>query len=174
MMWIYCGAMMIVVALSNYLVQFPLNDWLTLGAFSYPFSFLVTEWSTYRLGARKACQIVLVGFLLGLYLSFGVAPFKIACASGFAFLVSQLLDIAIFSRLRKAPWWAAPLCASTIASLIDTFLFYGVAFAGENVPLLQWSLGDFGVKVAVDLAMLGPFRYAQNRYNPQERLSQAA
>lgn len=173
-MWIYCSAMMIVVALSNYLVQFPINDWLTLGAFSYPFSFLVTEWTNYRLGPRKACQIVLVGFVLGLYLSFGVAPFKIACASALAFLISQLLDIAIFSHLRRAPWWAAPLCASMIASLIDTFLFFGIAFSGENVPLLQWILGDFGVKVAVDLTLLIPFRYGQNRYTLQEHLSQPA
>lgn len=168
-MWILYGAMMLIVALSNYLVQFPLNDWLTLGAFSYPLSFLVTEVTNNRYGSEKARHVVLWGFLLGVYLSLGVAPLKIACASGITFLVSQLLDIAIFNRLRNQAWWVAPFVASLAASAIDTFLFFGIAFYGENVPLITWALGDFGVKVAVDLLMLGPFRFFSMRQINQER-----
>lgn len=171
---------MFIVALSNYLVQFPINDWLTFGAFTYPLSFLVTELTNNRYGSQKACHVVLLGFLLGVYLSFILAPLKIALTSGLTFLTAQMLDIAVFNRLRTLRWWIAPLSASFIASAIDTFLFFGMAFYGENVPLLTWALGDFGVKIGMDLCMLAPFRFfmavqrQQNRYTHQEHKSQLA
>lgn len=156
---VYYGAMMLIVALSNYLVQFPLNDWLTLGAFTYPLAFFVTEITNNHFGPKKARQVVYGGFLLGLYLSAGIAPLKIACASGIAFLISQLLDIAVFNKLRnQSAWWAAPFCASLLASLVDTYLFFSIAFFGENVPSLTWGIGDFSVKLAMDVLMLIPFR----------------
>ena len=37
------AAMAAVIVLSNLLVQHPINDWLTWGAFSYPLVFLVTD-----------------------------------------------------------------------------------------------------------------------------------
>lgn len=153
-------AMMIIVASSNYLVQFPINDWLTFGAFTYPFSFLVTELTNRWHGPAKARQVVYVGFFLGVFLSIWLATPKIALASGTAFLVSQLLDISIFNRLRQKTWWYAPLCASVLASFIDTILFWSMAFWGESVPYLKWASSDFGVKLFFDFFMLMPFRMA--------------
>lgn len=150
--------MALVVLLSNYLVLFPINGWLTWGAFVYPISFLVTELTNAFQGAVRARLTVYLGFGLGVPLSIGLANLQIAAASGSAFLASQLLDIAIFRRVRAAAWWAAPLAASLAASALDTALFWSIAFWGEEVPLLTWALGDFGVKVALDLAMLTPFR----------------
>lgn len=159
MIWVFYSAMMVIVALSNYLVQFPLNDWLTLGAFSYPISFLVTEVTNNHFGPKKAREVVYCGFLLGLILSYAIAPLQITIASGLAFLISQLLDITIFSKVRNYPaWWAAPFSASFVASAIDTAIFFSIAFYGENVPLITWALGDFFVKVGIDLTMLLPFR----------------
>jgi uncharacterized PurR-regulated membrane protein YhhQ (DUF165 family) len=37
------AAMVAVVAGSNLAVQYPINDWLTWGAFTYPVAFLVTD-----------------------------------------------------------------------------------------------------------------------------------
>ena len=37
------AAMAAVIVLSNVLVQHAINDWLTWGAFTYPFAFLVTD-----------------------------------------------------------------------------------------------------------------------------------
>lgn len=93
--------MMIVVATSNYLVQFPINDWLTFGAFTYPISFVITELTNRLHGPKIARQVVYVGFILAVALSIWTSTPRIAAASGFAFLISQLLDIAIFTKLRN-------------------------------------------------------------------------
>lgn len=156
-------AMILVVALSNYLVQFPINDWLTWGAFPYPVSFLVTELTNRFYGPKRARQVVYAGFIMAAFLSLCIAPIKIVIASLAAFLVSQLLDIVVFNRLRQAAWWQAPFFASLLASIIDTSLFWTIAFWGEMVPLLTWALGDFFVKFTVDIIMLTPFRMAIRR-----------
>ncbi len=159
-------SMMFIVALSNYLVQFPISDWLTWGSFSYPVSFLVTELVNRFSGPKLARQVVYVGFVLGIVLTGWVAPLQIAAASGSAFLVSQLLDIYVFNRLRQASWWQAPFYASLIASFIDTSVFWSIAFWGEDVPVLTWATGDFLVKFTMDIAMLTPFRLAIRRIQP--------
>lgn len=162
-LFFYSLAMMIIVALSNYLVQFPINDWLTYGAFSYPMSFLVTELTNRTYGPRVARRVVYAGFILAVMLSIWIATPKIALASGSAFLVAQLLDIFVFNRMRQMSWWYAPFFASLAASAIDTGLFWTIAFWGEDIPLWSWMAGDFGVKISIDIVMLMPFRIAIRR-----------
>lgn len=157
-------AMVLVTAASNYLVQFPLNSWLTWGAFFYPSTFLVNELTNRTYGPRSARRVVYAGFVVGLVVSVLIAPARIATASAMAFLGAQLSDIAIFSRLRRrGAWWRAPLVSSVAASLLDTTVFFAVAFAGTDVPWWQLGVGDFCVKLALDLLMLGPFRAAIGR-----------
>jgi uncharacterized PurR-regulated membrane protein YhhQ (DUF165 family) len=153
-------AMAAIVIASNILVLFPINDWLTWGAFPYPISFLITELTNRRYGPKTARKIVYVGFAFAVVLSIWLATPKIAFASGTAFLVSQLLDIYVFNQFRQATWWYAPLFASLAASIIDATLFWNIAFFNESVPLVTWAVGDTSVKVAIDLIMLAPFRLA--------------
>lgn len=157
-LWIAYLAMMLIVSASNYLVLFPINDWLTWGAFPYPASFLVTEITNRIYGPQKSRQVVYVGFALAVIFSFWLATPKIALASGSAFLISQLLDITVFNRFRQAAWWQAPFFASISASILDTAIFWTIAFFGEPLPILTWAIGDFCVKCALDVAMLTPFR----------------
>lgn len=152
-------AMMAIITASNYLVQFPINDWLTWGALPYPMSFLVTELSNRFYGPKAARKVVYVGFFLGVLFSFSLAIPKIALASGSAFLVAQLLDIAVFNKLRQRVWWYAPFLASLIASFVDTVIFWSIAFWGEPVPVVSWAFGDFCVKLTMDVIMLIPFRF---------------
>lgn len=161
-------AMTILVIASNYLVQFPINDWLTWAAFTYPITYLVTELTNRKYGASKARLVVYLGFIMAFIISIMLASAKIAVASCSAFLVSQLLDISIFNQLRRNSWWVAPLCASCLASIIDSAVFWSIAFWNENVPLFTWAVGDTGIKLLIDAAMLTPFRLAirNNRLNP--------
>lgn len=167
---VYYGvaAMTVIVALSNFLVQFPLSDWLTWGAFTYPVSFLVTDLTNRSLGAARARQVVYVGFASAVVVSALLATPRIALASGTAFLVAQLLDVTIFDRLRRVvAWWAPPLISSCVASAIDTALFFSIAFAGTQVPWMTLGLGDYCVKVALALSMLVPFRAMMQFTRPQ-------
>ena len=151
-------AMAVIVTTANITVQFPINDWLTWGAFTYPVSFLVTDLCNRAMGPRNARQVVYAGFVAAVVLSALLATPRIAIASGSAFLVAQLLDVQIFDRLRRnRRWWAPPLISSSIASAVDTALFFGVAFAGTTVPWVTLAIGDYFVKLGVALAMLLPF-----------------
>ena len=158
-LWPPAAAMAVVVAVSNVAVQFPINDWLTWGALTYPVAFLVTDLTNRRFGAAATRRVVYVGFAIAVALSVWAAGPRIAAASGSAFLAAQLLDVLIFDRLRRSEtWWRAPLASSLSGSAVDTALFFSLAFAGTGLPWITWGLGDFGVKVAMALALLMPFR----------------
>lgn len=183
--------MAVVVVLSNVLVQHPfalqmgrldLADLLTWGAFSYPLAFLVTDTTNRLLGAVTARRVVYVGFGVAIVLSIWAATPRIAIASGTAFLVGQLLDIAVFNQLRNRAWWKAPAFSSLIGSAGDTALFFALAFAPafsllgagdpfavEAAPVLgvypvetqrwiSWALGDYSVKLLMAALALIPYR----------------
>ena len=159
-----------VVALSNYLVQFPVNFFglehlLTYGAFSYPVAFLITDLSNRRYGKNIASKIVYLGFALGIFLTLyfstnysDLISIRIAIGSGTAFLVAQLIDVHIFDQLRKKIWFIAPLTSSLFGSGIDTFLFFSISFYGTGINWITLSFGDLSVKIFIALMMLVPFR----------------
>ena len=165
------------VALSNYLVQFPVNyfgleNLLTYGAFSYPVAFLITDLSNRRYGKNIAKKIVYLGFSLGIFLTLyfstnysDLISIRIAIGSGTAFLVAQLIDVHIFDRLRKETWFIAPLASSLIGSTIDTFLFFSISFYGTKINWVTLSFGDLFVKIFVALMMLIPFRLLLSHIN---------
>jgi uncharacterized integral membrane protein (TIGR00697 family) len=204
----FVAAMALVVVASNTLVQFPvegqigrlaLADILTWGAFTYPFAFLVTDLANRRYGPAAARGIVFVGFVLAVTCSILLPPLlfrwgmiefetaadrlvRIAIASGAAFLTAQLLDVTVFNRLRKRSWWRAPVFGSLAGSVVDTAIFFTIAFSAtfavlgpsdafalENAPLLgllpvetarwiSWALGDLGVKLLIAVFALIPYR----------------
>jgi hypothetical protein len=160
----------VVVLSSNYLVQFPikyygLEEILTYGAFTYPIAFLITDLANRSYGKLGARKIVYIGFIIGIsFTLFFTTKFsdlisvRIAIGSGTAFIVAQLLDVQIFDKLRKKEWFVAPLISSFIGSLIDTFLFFSIAFYGTGKAWVTLSVGDLAVKIFVALLMLIPFR----------------
>ena len=173
--FILAFSMALVVALSNYLVQFPVNyislqDVFTYGAFSYPVAFLITDLANRKYGKAVAKRIVYIGFVLGVALTLffstdfsNLISKRIAIGSGSAFLIAQLLDVQVFDSLRKKVWFVAPLISSLIGSSIDTFLFFSIAFYGTGVNWVTLSLGDLFVKIFVALLMLIPFRILLSR-----------
>lgn len=148
-------------------------------------------------GPQAARKVVFAGFVVGVLCSligtqitlqgdgytYPAVTLRVATGSGVAFLTAQLLDVAIFDRLRDRRWWAAPLASSLIGSSVDTALFFTIAFSGalaatepgndvswaaESLPLLGvgpvvplWvslAVADWMVKLALALAALVPFR----------------
>ena len=160
----------VVVLSSNYLVQFPikyygLEEILTYGAFTYPIAFLITDLANRSYGKLVARKIVYIGFIIGIsFTLFFTTNFsdlisvRIAIGSGTAFIVSQLLDVQIFDKLREKEWFVAPLTSSFIGSAVDTFLFFSISFYGTGIAWVTLSVGDLAVKIFVALLMLIPFR----------------
>ena len=165
----------LIVVLSNYLVQFPIQQFglaeiLTYGAFTYPITFLITDLANRAYGKVVARKVVYVGFIIGILLTLFVSTnfsdiisIRIAIGSGFAFFISQNLDIKIFDYLRKKSWFVAPLTSSTLGSIVDTFLFFSIAFYSTGVPWITLAIGDLIVKLTITLIMLIPFRLLLNK-----------
>lgn len=152
-------AMATVIVVSNLLVQFPIGDWLTWGAFTYPLVFLVTDLTNRAVGPVAARRVAWIGLAIAVVVSLGLGPWRIALASGTAFIVAQLLDIAVFNRWRESSWWKAPLVGSIVASVVDTVVFFSIAFAGE--PGSDWRMlaaGDLAVKGLMAVLLLAPYR----------------
>ena len=211
----FVAAMALVVVASNVLVQFPvqgtvasldLANLLTWGAFTYPLAFLVTDLANRRYGPAVARRIVLVGFAAAVACSIIVPPLlygaglieyetaagrlvRIAIASGTAFLAGQLLDVTVFNWLRRQSWWKAPVLSSLSSSVVDTVIFFSIAFAAtfafigpedgfalEQAPLLglfsvetarwvSWAVGDLAVKLVMALFALIPYRLVVARWS---------
>ncbi len=134
-------AMATIVVASNILVQFLYGNWLTFGAFTYPFAFLVTDLMNRIYGAASARKVVLAGFVIGIACSFvgtqimgeygPLVTMRIAIGSGTAYLVAQLIDVFVFDKLRKGAWWRAPLASTLVGSSLDTAIFFTVAFSAS-------------------------------------------
>ncbi|MEL6889321.1 MAG: queuosine precursor transporter [Pseudomonadota bacterium] len=162
-------AMALIVVASNVLVQFLFGNWLTLGAFTYPLAFLVTDIMNRVYGAGPARTVVFVGFIVGVFCSlvgtqimlqgdgftYPAVTFRIAIGSGLAFLTAQMLDVGIFSALRSGAWWKAPLVSTLIGSSVDTALFFTIAFSGA-LTFLEPSNDVSWANEALPLLGFGP------------------
>jgi uncharacterized PurR-regulated membrane protein YhhQ (DUF165 family) len=76
-----------------------------------------------RLGRRWALAAVAGGALISALLS----P-RLAAASGIAFLVSELLDLAVYVPLRRRSTLAAVAASNTVGLVVDSVLFLALAF----------------------------------------------
>jgi len=172
-----------VVAISNFLVQFPVNyfgmeDMLTYAAFTYPITFLITDLANRKYGKSIAKKIVYLGFFTGVLLTLyfstnfkDLISIRIAIGSGTAFLFAQLLDVNVFDVLRKRIWFIAPLVSSLLGSLVDTFLFFSISFYNTEMPWLSLAVGDFIIKLIMAVLMLIPFRLFLNKISDGVKLS---
>ena len=173
--------MAVLVSISNFLVQFPVNYFgmesiLTYAAFTYPITFLITDLANRKYGKFIARKIVYLGFFTGVLLTlffstnfYDLISVRIAIGSGSAFLFAQLLDVQVFDVLRKRIWFVAPFVSSLIGSFVDTFLFFSISFYNTEVPWISLAIGDFIVKLLMSLLMLIPFRVFLKKTIADER-----
>lgn len=180
-----------IITISNYLVQIafeikiPFTDIAiptTWGTFTFPFIFLATDLTVRVFGAALARKIIFVVMIPALVVSyivsvlffegtfqgfavlgeFNLFVFRIALASFVAYAVGQLMDIFVFNRLRQGKtWWLAPASSTTFGSLIDTFVFFAVAFYQSEDAFMaeNWfAIGsvDYAFKLFVSLLLFVP------------------
>jgi len=175
----------LIISTSNYLVQLPFQIFgyhTTWGAFSFPFVYLATDLTVRIFGQRAARKIIFKAMLPALLISYvmGVVfhqggfqglsaiaefnsfVFRIAFASFTAYLVGQLMDITIFSKLRKTrSWWVAPAASTLVGNLVDTLVFFALAFYASNDPFMaaHWpeiATVDYAFKLVVSLGLFLP------------------
>lgn len=174
-----------IVIASNYLVQFPMQlfGWQTTwGAFSFPFIFLATDLTVRLLGKQPARRVIAYVMLPALLISYGVSVLfqegtfhglaallvlntfvlRISLASFAAYAVGQLADIQVFDRLRQLPqWWVAPTASTLLGNLLDTFVFFSIAFWYSSNPFMaeHWveiATVDYIIKILISLLLFIP------------------
>ena len=178
-------AHIIIIAASNYLVQFPFevlglhNTW---GAFTFPFIFLATDLTVRVFGKNLARRIIFVVMFPALLVSYlvsiifaggqfaGIAGLfevnslvaRIALASFMAYSLGQLLDIKIFDQLREVKaWWVAPAASTLLGNALDTLVFFMIAFyaSSDAYMAVHWpeiALMDYSFKLLVSLVFFLP------------------
>ena len=156
-----------IIAISNYLVQFPINIFgldYTIGTFTFPIIVLATDLTVRLSNATNARKVIGYAFIPAFIISYIFADFRIAIASVLAYSIGQLLDVFVFSKVRdrvgddgfnlSSYWYLAPVVSTFFAQLIDTYLFYGVAFynSADDFMRENWDLiafNDFILKLVV-------------------------
>ena len=156
-----------IIAISNYLVQFPINIFgldYTIGTFTFPIIVLATDLTVRLSNASNARKVIGYAFIPAFIISYIFADFRIAIASVLAYSIGQLLDVFVFSKVRErvgddgfnlsSYWYLAPVVSTFFAQLIDTYLFYGVAFynSADDFMRENWDLiafNDFILKLVV-------------------------
>jgi uncharacterized PurR-regulated membrane protein YhhQ (DUF165 family) len=171
--WRYVFAHAVIVAAANWAVQYPFPaapDTLTWGAFVFPFAFFVTDLCNRRHGIEMTRKVVVLSFVIAVLVSFYTADFRIAIASGAAFISGQMIDAQIFNRYRNHAWWVSPAVSNVVASTVDSVIFFSLAFAGTGLPWLLWGVSDYAIKLAMVWVIMPIYGYLVFR----DRAAQAA
>ncbi|MFQ3176776.1 MAG: putative integral membrane protein (TIGR00697 family) [Psychromonas sp.] len=175
----------LIISASNYLVQLPFTIFglhTTWGAFSFPFVYLATDLTVRIFGQESARKIIIKAMLPALIISYVIGVIfhqggfqgfsalaevntfvlRIAFASFVAYFVGQLMDITIFAKLRRTrSWWVAPACSTVLGNLLDTAVFFGLAFYASNDLFManNWpeiASVDYAFKLIVSLGLFLP------------------
>ena len=132
----------VIIAISNYLVTIPVTLFgieLTWAAFTFPLIVVATDLTVRLSDKYKARKIVALAYVPAIIASILVVGYtglpwslavRVGVASATAYLLSNLLDVFVFQKVRErfSQWWAAPAGSSIVANIIDTFVFFAVAF----------------------------------------------
>lgn len=151
------------LAVVAYLASIVAANWLTAHYGLVPVGFgLLATAGTYAAGlafvARDAVQDtagrlgVLIVLAVGAGLSWVVSTPALAVASGVAFLVSELADMAIYTPLRQRGYVRAAVASNVAGSVVDTFVFLWLAGFGL-APLIV--AGQLVGKTWITVAVVG-------------------
>ncbi len=165
----------------------------------YAFSFLFTDIIHENYGKEEAKRTVQYGFIAQIFASimiyFGmllpVAPFatdtqaayeillgqnyRFVLASLAAYLVSQHLDVYIFSELKKRTAdrykWLRNNASTFASQLIDTTIFITIAFAGTVPNIWIMILSQFVIKMGLALLDTPVFYFFTQITNKPKKLN---
>ena len=177
----------VVIAISNYLVQFKfelVGYPIAWAALTFPLVVGATDLTVRMVGKQMGRAVIALAFIPAIIVSMivvyaGGAPssvaIRIGLGSGMAYFVATLLDVYVFQYFREqyTQWWIAPAFSSIVTSIIDTYTFFFTAFAGGQNEFMaaNWAVvatNQIIVKVLVSLFVILPaygivLNFIQNR-----------
>lgn len=93
---------------------------------------------------------VLACIVAGAALSAATVSPRLALASGVAFLISELADLAVYTPLRQRSWAGAVAASNTVGAAADTIVFLLLA----GLPLATALPGQLALKTVVTVAAI--------------------
>lgn len=169
----------------------------TLGNIMYGSIFLATDLINEKYGRKKAQKAVLIGFMMmisftlitqvallfqpnsqdfaneALLTVFSLLP-RLTLGSMAAYLISQTIDVALFSKIKskfgsKNQLWIRNNGSTIISQAIDTAVFVFIAFVGVVPMDVVWSIFWFSYVIKVVTSILDtPFVYLMRSITPLE------
>ena len=143
-----------IITVSNFLVSIPFILYgykITLAAFSFPFVVLATDLTVRLLGQQIAQKTISYSYPLAIISSIIIVytegnilsvAMRIGIASASAYALSVLIDIHAFQFIRKrySTWWLAPSLSTVISNIIDSYVFFSVAFlkSEDEYMAINW------------------------------------
>jgi hypothetical protein len=109
-----------------------------------------------RVGRLWIVAAIVVGALIS-----GLVSTKFAMASGVAFLVSELLDFAVYTPLRRRNWIGAVVASNVVGLVADSIVFLTLAFGS-----LQYLPGQVVGKMWMTLLAAGVLWLLRRRLAP--------
>ena len=185
-------AHIIIIAISNYIVQFKIDiagHPLSIAAFTFPLVVVLTDLTVRMLGKQTGRAVIALSFIPAIIVSvmivkLGGAPdsvaFRIGLGSGMAYFVSNLLDVYVFQYFREKyqTWWIAPTLSAVASTFIDTYAFFFTAFyrganefmaANWHIVATNNSISKLIVSLVVILPAYGVLlNYMQKKFANQD------
>ena len=168
-------AHIVIIAISNYIVQFKFDLFgapMAWAAFTFPLVVVLTDLTVRLLGKQTGRAVIGLAFIPAIIVSMivvkmGGAPdsvaLRIGLGSGMAYFLSNLLDVYVFQYIREkySTWWYAPATSAVISTFLDTYVFFFTAFAGgaNEFMAANWHIvatNHIITKIAVSLAVILP------------------
>lgn len=185
-------AHIVIIAVSNYLVQFKIDIFgnpLAVAAFTFPLVVVLTDLTVRLIGKTTGRAVIGLAFIPAILVSMAVvklggAPdsvaLRIGLGSGIAYFISNLLDVYVFQYFREKyqTWWIAPTLSSVVATFIDTYTFFFTAFykGANEFMAANWftvATNNSISKILVSLLVILPaygllLNYLQKRISEQD------
>lgn len=185
-------AHIIIIAISNYVVQFKFDFFgnpIAAAAFTFPLVVVLTDLTVRLLGKQTGRAVVSMAFIPAIIVSIlvvklGGAPdsvaFRIGLGSGMAYFISNLLDVYVFQYFREKyqTWWIAPTLSAVASTFIDTYVFFFTAFykGANEFMAANWHIvatNNSISKIIVSLCVILPaygllLNWLQNKLQNQQ------
>lgn len=185
-------AHIIIIAVSNYVVQFKFDFFgnpIAAAAFTFPLVVVLTDLTVRLLGKETGRAVVGMAFIPAIIVSIlvvklGGAPdsvaFRIGLGSGVAYFISNLLDVYVFQYFREkySTWWIAPSLSAVVSTFIDTYAFFFTAFykGANEFMAANWHIvatNNSISKIIVSLCVILPaygllLNWLQNKLQNQQ------
>lgn len=164
----------LLITVSNYLVHFKFEVFglpLAYSVWCTPMFMVITDLITRLVGKQQARSILILTWIPGmvgtaiggmLYGGTAMEISRLTFASGICYLLPMMLDVSIFAWLRErtSAWYVAPGVSGVVTTIIMTYLFWGLAFAGDGGKYSDiWyvvATNQILVKIVLNLVILLP------------------